>query len=755
MAPDLRDVFKQAAHRPDDDVDLGDVRRRAHALRRARRVRGGTVAVAAAVLLGVGISSVYGTLTRREVEFTDTQPTAPPTVVPEPTQEPTPASGWQPLPEGPLSARVHPSAVWTGREVIWWGGQDPEAEYAPVDGGAAYDPVNRTWRRIADAPVEAHGRSLAVWTGTEMVVWTPWTPKSAGGGAAYNPDADTWRRLPDPPTDVASHASAVWTGNEMILWGGYGLSDRAPGTNAGVAYAPSTDAWRVVAESPLAPRFYHGAVWTGVEMLIWGGAVGDGAEGRQFADGAAYNPSSDSWRSLPDAPLAERSDPTVAWTGTEMLVFAGTGQSTSFLNDGAAYDTESDRWRPLRPAPDGGPWDAAWADGVLVARSRYDTGDPRGRPRTLLYDGAADSWSVIDGSDHVGTETPYIFTGQDVVAWGGGYAEWALNTGASIRVDDTAPAQDTVAVFYVRTGAMPYERESFIRIDRAVDDALDTPRQRLATALRELVKGPTPAERREQDVESTFSDATRDLVLDVTLERGVAVVNLDSLDVIPGVSTSHASSVFFGQLHATVFAVPEVDQVRYELQGDCEALSILMQGGPRCQRYTREWWDGDAPLPAECTDAPVEQDARGGVLVFFFCTGADPPGLRPVRRAVPDGEDPLTVGVAALLDGPSRSEVLDGYSQATTDEGLSLIDADLRKDGTAVVDLAGVPDQVDETTWSFTPPGVMAELTTTLFFVDGVEAVEFRADGSCERFWGALTDGNECRLFTRQEWEQI
>lgn len=48
---------------------------------------------------------------------------------------------------------------------------------------------------------------------------------------------------------------------------------------------------------PLSSRVDHSAVWTGDEMIVWGGSVAGGAPG--FDDGAAYYPTSDSWRELP------------------------------------------------------------------------------------------------------------------------------------------------------------------------------------------------------------------------------------------------------------------------------------------------------------------------------------------------------------------------------------------------------------------------------------------------------------------------
>jgi hypothetical protein len=52
----------------------------------------------------------------------------------------------------------------------------------------------------------------------------------------------------------------------MIIWGGISAD------NSGGRYTPSTDSWTAtsIANAPSA-RFRHTAVWTGSEMIVWGG----------------------------------------------------------------------------------------------------------------------------------------------------------------------------------------------------------------------------------------------------------------------------------------------------------------------------------------------------------------------------------------------------------------------------------------------------------------------------------------------------
>src|SRR4029078_2514587 len=91
------------------------------------------------------------------------------------------------------------------------------------------------------------------------------------------------------PSARGSH-NAIWTGSEMIIWGG--RNDNSTPLNTGGRYTPSTNSWRATSltNAPTA-RFLDTAVWTGSEMLVWGGFAISG----DVSTGGRYNPSTDSW----------------------------------------------------------------------------------------------------------------------------------------------------------------------------------------------------------------------------------------------------------------------------------------------------------------------------------------------------------------------------------------------------------------------------------------------------------------------------
>ena len=147
--------------------------------------------------------------------------------------------------------------------------------------------------------------------------------------------------------------TAVWTGSEMIVWGGGDLNNSF--FNTGGRYNPSTDSWTAmsIANAP-SGRDQHTAVWTGIEMIVWGGYFFD--VGRHWLDtGGRYNPLADTWTatSTTNAPVV-RADHTAVWTGSEMIVWGGGPDFPEAFNTGGRYCAQSGSPTPT-PTPTPGP----------------------------------------------------------------------------------------------------------------------------------------------------------------------------------------------------------------------------------------------------------------------------------------------------------------------------------------------------------------------------------------------------------------
>lgn len=177
---------------------------------------------------------------------------------------------WRALPVAPIAGRIAAGSVWTGREMIVWGGL-AGTEKAQANDGAAYDPVAGTWRTIAPAPAGVAGEAHlgAVWTGDEAVFWTGNSPDGPASGAVYNPGTNAWRRLAGGPLGIRDGYTSVWTGSEMLIIGGHG--GRGYSTPVAAAVNPRSGAWRLLpAFDDLFGLQLDKAVWDGNEVLALG-----------------------------------------------------------------------------------------------------------------------------------------------------------------------------------------------------------------------------------------------------------------------------------------------------------------------------------------------------------------------------------------------------------------------------------------------------------------------------------------------------
>jgi N-acetylneuraminic acid mutarotase len=323
---------------------------------------------------------------------------------------------------GSHDGRFIHSAVWTGTEMIVWGGY---LNGTLVNTGDRFNPVTNSWTPLpttgAPAPRSLHS---AVWTGDAMIVWGGSNGGSSGqlssGGVFRLSSGWAPTSTLNAPSARESH-TAVWTGSEMIVWGGRGSSPLHVTANGG-RYDPVSDTWSVGAvnttNAPQA-RYYHIAVWTGSRMIVHGGSDGNAA----LVGGGRYDPVSDSWTPSARTP-DERSKHTAVWTGSEMIIWGGVRRSNlPSTNSGAIYDPALDAWQPtsLTGAPAArSEHTAVWTGnrmvvwgGLLASGQRTNTG---GR-----YDPALDAWTdtSVTAAPSARNEHVTVWTGNEMLVWGG------------------------------------------------------------------------------------------------------------------------------------------------------------------------------------------------------------------------------------------------------------------------------------------------------------------------------------------------
>jgi hypothetical protein len=213
--------------------------------------------------------------------------------------------------------------------IVWGGNAACCGIHGPTDvpDAAAYDPVADRWRRLADVPApwsNQGGADTFILDGGTYLSWY-------GHIGLYDPKRDRWGEIGQAPpgpelncwTSGGPHTIAAGSGDEVFTWNGsfcqplFGtalrLGDRtwrevapldpkaagslaadghggiysALGESGRVArYDVVANRWHDVPSPELSARIFPFAVWTGNELLLWGGY----ATGEPPRDGAIYNP---------------------------------------------------------------------------------------------------------------------------------------------------------------------------------------------------------------------------------------------------------------------------------------------------------------------------------------------------------------------------------------------------------------------------------------------------------------------------------
>jgi hypothetical protein len=247
------------------------------------------------------------------------------------------ADDWSERARSPFSGSTTSitSAAWTGATMLT--AQSSQGnDGRPEPEAASYDPATDTWTSYEGDPVGLGAFSESVWSGTELFVRDE---VQGAGGTLLRPTIRTftpshgWGELPAPPLEEADHRTlgySVWTGTELIVGGGVTWDD---------------DFAELVTELSASPRDL-----TADEQELY--------EGTPASDAAAWNPQTQTWRTLPDAPVPTDGLPRYpeVWTGQEIIVWESDG---GFLTGRLALlDPETGAWRVSEAAPHGSPVEA-------------------------------------------------------------------------------------------------------------------------------------------------------------------------------------------------------------------------------------------------------------------------------------------------------------------------------------------------------------------------------------------------------------
>lgn len=159
--------------------------------------------------------------------------------------------------------------------------------------------------------------------------------------------------------------------------------------------------------------------------------------------------------------------------------------------------------------------------------------------------------------------------------------------------------------------------------------------------------------------------------------------------------------------------------------------------------------EADMPAAADTPASTGERDtmsaerAQAVTVTVFFSSGDSVVAVSRPRPASA-GANELAAALRLLLRGPTEAERAAGlHSWFSAETAGALRSAAVDDDGHAVVDFENLRDLIPNASTSAGSAMLLRELNATVFAVPSVASVEYRIEGSCDRFWEWLQYGCE------------
>ncbi|MES2746265.1 MAG: hypothetical protein V4655_12615 [Bdellovibrionota bacterium] len=360
------------------------------------------------------------------------------------------------LENAPEASERH-TAVWTGKEMIIIGGlivgDTTSTSLATI---RAYDPRTNLWR-ILTAPQEFGARHdvAAVWTGKEVLIWGGFRTKGTStdwvySGFLLNPETGAFRSVKTPdfwsPRSSTSkddpRQTVIWTGENAIIWGGTDSKTTDP-LGAILEVTDKAIAWKKMnVSSEAAPERLasHTAVWTGSKMVIWGGYLGTDDFSREITNtGGVYDPKNDSWvaTNLEGAP-SKRAVHQAIWTGSKMVIISGGGISTGFdlRSSGGTYDVDKDVWTKFSSelVIERIGHRAVWNGEEILLLGGKSTRFANFFGEVFAFNPVTQRWRVLGSSiaPIARNNSSIIWTGSSAIVWSGQFAGYKYDKSGAI-----------------------------------------------------------------------------------------------------------------------------------------------------------------------------------------------------------------------------------------------------------------------------------------------------------------------------------
>ena len=322
------------------------------------------------------------------------------------------------LDPGPLTARVFADVMWSGTEMLVWGGSDQEVAPNVAD-GAAFDPNSNTWRMLPPAP-ELHPKAAtrAVLANDQMIV------VARDVTLSHHLPSGEWSVLGEGRVPPQQPGKLVWNGESVFMW-----------SDALWRLDVVSGDWTALDEPPMeiGPEPWMRSLHALGDVVLAAGSTGP-CDGRAVV---VWTPPG--WQALDGLDL-----------GTELLADCSTPRQTAVVDDLVlTWNPDSGRtllwehdadleWLDMARPPLHG---SEGAGGALVMDDRIlvtESGEGH------IYFPIVDAWfsSVLPGQ---GTEWDMVWTGEEVLMWG--VPLCCLDRGARVDAWRWTPPYDEIRVF--------------------------------------------------------------------------------------------------------------------------------------------------------------------------------------------------------------------------------------------------------------------------------------------------------------------
>ena len=298
---------------------------------------------------------------------------------------------WHAVSDGPLSTREYATSVWTGKDVLVFGGDRypcaPNAKCAaptdpPLSDGAAYNPQTNKWRKIAKAPLPVpHASAVAVGRYVYALVEPDYNLQTFAVQTQtfvrYDTVANRWATLARPKSEFAN-LTLAGIGGKVIAY--QGAKNKAGDRD--FVWDAAAKTWRLLPADPKGP--FEARVFVDVDgdAVVLGTKPGTpAAAGKPVPTIASrHELGSAGWKHHAASKIAADSP---QWWGSDGLAVNATAGTSGAYTLGGTFDPSSGTWgtlpkRPSIPASDQPGVDFAWAQAggggtVVAGRFAFDT----------------------------------------------------------------------------------------------------------------------------------------------------------------------------------------------------------------------------------------------------------------------------------------------------------------------------------------------------------------------------------------------